>query len=180
MKPSVLLFIVTLPCCSHARTSAYVNLIQQALDKQPPLCLGEITWPLPEQHESTWVYAKMAALSDAGLIMMVRGSHNKQWVLTDKGKKEFKKKGDFCYGKMRVNHIDEITHNKDGTVSVVFDYRIDDIPLWAKTPAIRSAYSTLDNLVAGIKNTRYQANFILNKAGNRIIIGEPYQLDLFY
>ena len=182
MKPSVLILLSGLSFLSYGHSRPEINsLIQQALNKQPPLCLGEIEWPQSaRQNDSAWVYANMEALSDAGLIILKKTSRKGEWVLTKMGEKEFKQHGDFCYGQMRINKISEVTHNKDGGMSVIFDYRIDNLPQWATTPAIRSAYSSLDNLVTGIKNARYQADFVLNKAGTLTISGEPYQLDLFY
>lgn len=181
MKSTLFILLLILPNLSYSTQNSYTNLIQQALDKQPPLCLGEPQWPVSmSQGESAWVYARMAALMEAGLVTDKSKSATKQWSLTLLGEKEFKKKNDFCYGNMRVNKIEQRIDNNDGTVSVIFDYRIENLPKWAQTPAIRGAYTQLDNLVTGIKNSRYQADFSPQASGEMMMIGEPYQLDLFY
>lgn len=181
MRSALLTLLLLLPGVSYSAPNPYTNLIQQALDKQPPLCLGELEWPVSmTQSESAWVYARMAALMEAGLVTNKGKSTTKQWSLTSRGEKEFKKNNDFCYGNMRVNKIEQMINNSDDTVSVIFDYRIENLPEWAKTPAIRGAYSEVDNLVTGIKNARYQADFSPQGSGTMTITGEPYQLDLFY
>lgn len=181
MKSTLFILLLILPNLSYSTQNDYTNLIQQALDKQPPLCLGELQWPVSmTQGESAWVYAKMAALMEVGLVTDKSKSVTKQWSLTPQGEKEFKKKNDFCYGSMRVNKTEQRIYNNDGTVSVIFDYRIDNLPKWAQASAIRGAYSDLDNLVTGIKSSHYQANFSPRASGRMVMIGEPYQLDLFY
>ncbi|MCS3429713.1 CpmK protein [Klebsiella sp. BIGb0407] len=181
MKSALFILLLMLPGLSYSNQKPYAKLIQQALDKQPPLCLGELQWPVSmAQGESAWVYARMAALMEVGLVTDKGQSATKQWSLTPQGKKEFNKKNDFCYGTIRVNQIEKIIKNDDGTLSVIFDYRIENLPEWATAPAIRGAYSDVDNLVTGIKNARYQADFARQASGAMAIIGEPYQLDLFY
>ena len=181
MRSALLILLLLLPGVSYSNPNPYTDLIQQALDKQPPLCLGELEWPVSmTQSESAWVYARMAALMEAGLVTNKGKSTTKQWSLTPLGEKEFKKNNDFCYGNMRVNKIEKIINNGDDTVSVIFDYRIENLPGWAKTPAVRGAYSEVDNLVAGIRSARYQADFLPKASSVMTIIGEPYQLDLFY
>jgi len=181
MKSMIFILSLMLPSLSYSAQSAYIDLIQQALDKQPPLCLGESQWPVSmAEKEYVWVYSRMAALMEAGLVTDKSPSATKQWSLTPLGEKEFKKKNDFCYGKMKINKIEQQIHNNDGTVSVIFDYRIENLARWAQTPSIRGAYTDLDNLVTGIKNAHYQADFSPQADGVITIIGEPYQLDLFY
>lgn len=181
MRSGLRILLLMLPSFSYSAENPYIDLLQQALDKQPPLCLGESQWPVSmTQGRSAWVYARMAALIEAGLVTDNSKQATKQWSLTPQGEKEFKKKNDFCYGDMRVNKIEETIKNNDGTLSVIFNYRIENLPKWAQTSAIRGAYSDLDNLVMGIKTARYQADFSLQVSGSMVIIGEPYQLDLFY
>lgn len=182
MRAVILLaLLLVLPNLGYSQQNRYVEPIQQALNRQPPLCLGEVEWPVStEQGGVSWVTGRMGALVDIGFVTQKRRATGQQWLLTPQGKKEFKKNGDFCYGRLRVNNIKEIINNNDGTVAVIFDYRIENLPLWAKSPAIRGAYSELDNLVTGIQNARYQADFLRQANGSLAIIGEPYQLDLFY
>lgn len=181
MRSGLCILLLLLPSFSYSAENPYINLLQQALDKQPPLCLGESQWPVSiTQGGSVWVYARIAALMEAGLVTDNSKSTAKQWSLTPQGEKEFREKKDFCYGEMRVNKIEETIINNDGTVAVIFNYRIEKLPKWAQTSAIRGAYSDLDNLIMGIKNARYQADFAPQASGAMAIIGEPYQLDLFY
>lgn len=181
MRSALFILLLLLSSVSYSSPPSYTHLIQQALDKQPPLCLGELQWPVPmAQGKSAWVYARMAALIEVGLVTDKSQSASRQWSLTSLGEKEFKKKKDFCYGNMRVNKIEQIINNSDNTVSVIFDYRIENLPGWAKTPAIRGTYSDVDNLVTGIKSARYQADFSPQNNNAMTIVGEPYQLDLFY
>lgn len=181
MKHILFILLLLLPCLSDSKENPYIALIQQALDKQPALCLGESHWPVVlAQGESLWLHANMAALADAGLITAQVKKSTTQWSLTPMGEKEFKKNGDFCYGTLRVNQIHHVLNTPDRTVAVIFDYQIASLPMWARHPAIRGAYSSLDNLVMGIKSARYQADFLPQASGTLQIIGEPYQLDLFY
>jgi len=181
MKYALAILLLILPSLSYSSQNSYTGLIQQALDKQSPLCLGESQWPVSMAgKEYVWVYSRMAALMEAGLVTDKSPSTTKQWSLTPQGEKELKKKNDFCYGKMKINKIEQQIHNNDGTVSVIFDYRIENLAGWAQMPSIRGAYTDLDNLVTGIKNARYQADFSTQANGVMKIIGEPYQLDLFY
>ncbi|EJD6611950.1 MULTISPECIES: CpmK protein [Providencia] len=177
-----------LACClifstfsQAASTDKYMMLIQQALDKQPPLCLGETQWPVSmNKGGSMWVNAQMEALVDAGLAKSQWISNQKIWQLTTKGQTEFNKHGDFCYGRVRINKIENIIDDGNGKTSVIFYYYIDKLPLWAKHKSIRVAHTDLDNLVTGVNNARYQADFMTIPAGSIKVIGEPYQLDLFY
>ena len=107
-------------------------------------------------------------------------SNQKIWQLTTKGQTEFNKHGDFCYGRVRINKIENIIDDGNGKTSVIFYYYIDKLPLWAKHKSIRVAHTDLDNLVTGVNNARYQADFMTTPAGSIKVIGEPYQLDLFY
>lgn len=181
MRTVLCALLLMLPRFSYSAENPYTALLQQALDKQPPLCLGESQWPVSiTQGGSAWVYARMSALVEAGLVTDHSQSTTKQWSLTPLGEKEFRKKNDFCYGEMRVNRIEETIKQDDGTVSVIFSYRIENLPAWAQTSAIRAAFSDLDNLVMGIKNARYQADFAPQPNGAMAIIGGLYQLELFY
>jgi len=181
MRSALCVLLLMLPIFSYSAENPYAGQLQQALDKQPPLCLGESQWPVSiTQGGSVWVYTRMAALMEAGLVTDSSQSTAKQWSLTPLGEKEFKKKKDFCYGEMRVNRVEEIVKNNDGTLSVIFNYRIENLPKWAQLSAIRGAFSDLDNLIMGIKNARYQADFAPQANGAMVIVGEPYQLDLFY
>jgi len=138
VKSVLFILLLILPSLSYSTQNSYTDLIQQALDKQPPLCLGELQWPVSmAQGESAWVYARMAALMEAGLVTDKSKSATKQWSLTPLGEKEFKKKNDFCYGNMRVNKIEQRVYNNGGSVSIIFDYRIENLPKWAQTSVIR-------------------------------------------
>ncbi|ADO50153.1 hypothetical protein [[Enterobacter] lignolyticus] len=180
MKPCFLVCCLLLSFLSHgADRDSYIKLIQQALDRQPSLCLGEILWPVSiTQNESVWVNAKMWALVDAGLVKVT--PDKRSWSLTRAGQEEFKKHGDFCYGRIRVKKIDNIANHGHGNTSVIFYYDIENLPSWAKDKSIRGAYTDLDNRVMGIGNARYQADILTNADGSMTITGEPYQLDLFY
>lgn len=181
MKSALCSLLLMLPIFCYSSQHPYTDLLQKALDKQPPLCLGELQWPVSmSQGQSPWVYARMAALKEAGLVTDKNQSAAKQWSLTALGAKEFNKNNDFCYGHMKVHKIEEIVKHDDGTIAVTFNYRIENLANWATSPAIRGAFSDVDNLIAGIKNARYQALFSSQANGKISIIGEPYQLDLFY
>lgn len=164
-----------------ASSDQYREKIQLALDSQPPLCLGETAWPVTVPlHESVWINAKMESLVDAGLATSTSTSQKKTWQLTPQGRRYYKQHGDFCYGRMRIKNIIEKIVHKNNVISILFTYDIENLPSWAKNQSINMAYSDLNNLVMGINDAVYQAEFMRNAKGYIEIQGEPYQRDLFY
>ncbi|MBD2797896.1 CpmK protein [Xenorhabdus sp. 18] len=167
--------------CYAINDSAYRDKIQKTLDNQPPLCLGETQWPVSiDNGSSVWINAKMESLVDAGLVKSNMDGHKKTWSLTLLGSKEFKRNGDFCYGKIIVKNIENVTYINEKKGFVIFNYYIKSLPKWAKNKSVRVAYSYLDNIVMGINVAKYQIEFERLSSGVIEIIGEPNQLDLLY
>ncbi|EQC01502.1 CpmK protein [Photorhabdus temperata subsp. temperata M1021] len=85
--------------------------IQKEIDDKILLCLGETEWPVSINENSIWANANMESLVDAGLVKLdFKRGKNKLWNLTNLGKKEFNKNGDFCYGRMMLKDILNITY----------------------------------------------------------------------
>ncbi|EQB99264.1 carbapenem biosynthesis/resistance protein CpmH [Photorhabdus temperata subsp. temperata M1021] len=74
------------------------------------MCLGEIEWPVLNNENSIWVNARMESLVDAGLVKSNMKGKSKIWILSELGKKEFNINGDFCYGKMMLKEILNISY----------------------------------------------------------------------
>lgn len=181
---AVLSMIIPFFCAAHPPpVDQYIKQIQRALDKQPALCLGETRWPVAigkEGANTNWITGKMASLVDAGLATSRIEGRQKIWRLTPTGLTEFKKHGDFCYGRMRVKDIESMTQEQNGGGVIIFHYYIKSLPKWAENKSIRFAYTDLDNLVTGINSARYQVDYQRIGADTIKITGEPNQLDLFY
>ncbi|EOC0095198.1 CpmK protein [Cronobacter dublinensis] len=157
----------------------YRSLIQQALDERS-LCLGETTWPVTSRAGTEpWLNARMEALVDAGLVVTHQEGHQKVWALSHKGRAEYHRHHDFCYGRMRVGTIREIHPQRDG-VQVTFTYALSALPEWAKNASLRMADTELDNLISGNKNVRYQAFFTRDAHGKLRLTRSPEPLDLLY
>lgn len=181
MRCYLLVCCLTFSFFSHSdNNNEFKKLIQEALDRQPPLCLGETQWPISTiKDDSLWINAKMEALVDADLAKVRLASNKKEWQLTHLGETEFNKNGDFCYGRMEIKQIEDLIEYGHRT-SIIFTYHIENLPSWAMHKSIRVAHTDLDNLIMGIDSARYQTDFTTNSAGSMHIIGEPYQLDLLY
>lgn len=176
----ILTMIWLLPC-QAATDELYKSAIQQALDNQQPLCLGEKKWPTRTYTKGySWINAKMEALKEAGLITKKVAAEKIDWRLTSYGEKQFKKSNDFCYGKFKINKITDIISNNDGTVTIDFTYFIANLPAWAKNKAVRVAYTDLDNDLMGISHARYEIMFRKESSGKLKVISQPSQLDLLY
>ncbi|EPN3524551.1 CpmK protein [Cronobacter sakazakii] len=160
------------------QAAPYRALLQQALNARP-LCLGETAWPVTSrQGADVWLHARMAALVDAGLVVSRRAGPQESWTLTPKGRAEFHRHHDFCYGKMRVKTL-EVKPQRDG-IQATFTYDVPALPQWARTPSLRMADSELDNLISGIDNVHYQAVFIRGDNGKLRLVRGPEPLDLLY
>ncbi|EOC0066349.1 CpmK protein [Cronobacter sakazakii] len=179
MKRRAALAMLLISTNSMAQQAApYRALLQQALNARS-LCLGETAWPVTSRAGAdAWLYARMAALVDAGLVLSRREGSQKTWALTPKGRAEFHRHHDFCYGKMRVKTL-EVKPQRDG-IHATFTYDIPALPQWAKTPALRMADSELDNLISGIDKVHYQAIFIRGDNGKLRLVRGPEPLDLLY
>lgn len=176
-----ILTIIWLTPCQAGNDKRYKSAIQQALDNQQPLCLGEKKWPTITYTKGySWINAKMEALKDAGLITKSVATEKIEWRLTSYGLKQFKKSNDFCYGKFKVNKISEVISNSDGTLTIYFTYLIADLSEWAKNKAVRVAYTDLDNDLMGINHARYEIKFRKEGSGKLTVISQPSQLDLLY
>ncbi|EJC1153546.1 CpmK protein [Cronobacter sakazakii] len=179
MKRRAALAMLLISTSSMAQQVApYRALLQQALNARS-LCLGETAWPVTSRDGAdAWLHARMAALVDAGLVVSRREGSQKTWALTPKGRAEFHRHHDFCYGKMRVKTL-EVKPQRDG-IQATFTYDIPALPQWAKTPALRMADSELDNLISGIDKVHYQAIFIRGDNGKFRLDRGPEPLDLLY
>ncbi|PHM48849.1 CpmK protein [Xenorhabdus miraniensis] len=167
--------------CYAINNYEYMDKIQKKLDNQTPLCLGETQWPVSVKNgSSVWINAKMESLVDAGLVKSSIEGHNKVWFLTLLGSKEFKRSGDFCYGRIIVKNIESITHIDEKKGFIIFNYYIESLPEWAKNKSVRVAYSYLDNIVTGINVAKYRVEFEKMSSGVIEITDEPTQLDLLY
>lgn len=144
------------------------------------MCLGEIEWPVLNNENSIWVNARMESLVDAGLVKSNMKGKSKIWILSELGKKEFNINGDFCYGKMMLKEILNISYVDKKRGFIVFNYYIQQLPDWANNKSIRFAYSYLDNIIAGINNESYQVEFEKTSTGIIKIISEPVQVEILY
>ncbi|WP_312044492.1 CpmK protein [Erwinia sp.] len=176
-----ILFTVTCHAGSAGVSQHYKTAIQQALDNQPPLCLGEKTWPAVTYARGySWINAKMEALKEAGLIAKNKTGGKIEWKLTAYGQKAFNESGDFCYGKFKVGKVTDINHTDEETVTVDFTYTLGALPAWAKNKAVRVAYTDLDNDLMGIGRARYEIIFRKARSGKLRVLSPPSQLDLLY
>ncbi|RRZ92221.1 CpmK protein [Erwinia sp. 198] len=186
MKAIIMLAAALFTVSCHAGSDGvndknYKAAIQQALDLQPPLCLGEKTWPAVTNTQGySWINAKMEALKEAGLITKKSAGGKIDWRLTTYGQKAFNQSGDFCYGNFKVSKITDLNHHDDGTVAVDFTYKITALPAWAKNKAVRVAYTDLDNDLMGIGHARYEIIFRKERSGKLVVLSPPSQLDLLY
>ena len=176
-----ILTIIWIVPCQAGNDKLYKTAIQQSLDNQQPLCLGEKKWPTSTYKKGySWINAKMEALKEAGLITKKVTTEKIDWRLTNYGEKQFKKYDDLCYGKFRVNKITDVIDKDDGFLTVNFTYFIADLPAWAKNKAVRVAYTDLDNDLMGINHARYEIVFKKESSGKLTVVSQPSQLDLLY
>lgn len=173
-------FSLLLLCAAsfHCYAESYQSAVQSALDAEPALCLGETRWPvIIAKGRDGWLTARMAALADAGLIARSATANETVWRLTDYGGREFRRHHDFCYGQMRVKHIQSVTAKEAGQTEVIFTYDIAHLPAWANNKAVRVANNDLDNLLMGVDKVRWRVSF---STATRQVVAEPEQLDLLY
>ncbi|WP_118987151.1 CpmK protein [Photorhabdus sp. CRCIA-P01] len=166
--------------CHSKEVLIYTKEVQKAIDKTTNLCLGETEWPASNNDNSIWVNARMESLVDSGLIKSNLKGKNKTWTLTDLGKKEYNKNGDFCYGRMMVKEILNITYINKKKGFIVFNYYIHSLPNWARNKSIRFAYTYLDNIILGINTEKYQIDFEKTNTGMIKIISDPVQVEILY
>jgi len=110
------------------------------------------------------------ALTDVGLVtrstaekkVFILGSKQvNNYDLSDKGRQNWTPDpsqpgyGNFCYGHGVVTSIDNVVLGSDSaglkTAQVNYHYKIEDVPAWADSQEIKTAFSTLNSARAGIQ-----------------------------
>lgn len=158
----------------------YHKKIQKILNKQA-LCIGPTNWPISiDIGSDLWINAQMQSFVDAGLAISQKEKGRIIWTLSESGHQAFIKGNGFCYGTMIVRSIKDVQLSKNGLITVIFTYSIEDLPNWAENPSIRFSNTDLDNLISGIDNIRYQAILKEGVHGNIKLDGELEQLELYY
>ena len=168
--------LIALPISAAIAGDRYAQLINDFYTRQPPLCLGETDWPVAASAAAApWESGRLHSLVDAGLAVK-RGA---RFVLTPMGERNWKRNGDLCYGRMAVRRIERVKPLSATQTAVWFTYSLPDREKWASTPSLRHAFSELDNVLSGEKQSLWLATVMVS-AGKASVLDYPVPDQLEY
>lgn len=161
--------------------STWLSALKPFYAKEPDLCLDVPDWPATVRSaQPSWASGRLLALADAGLAKATRQGNTIVFSLYAAGRKSQNAEGDLCYGRFQVEKIIRTESEEKNTTTVYFTYRIKDVKPWAYQPGVRTAFSELDNLIAGSDRQVWRAVFSSKKGGFRQLTDYPTPDDLDY
>lgn len=155
--------------------------LEQFYTKESVLCLGVPDWPTTVRSaQPSWASGRLLALADAGLAKATRQGKTIVFSLTAAGRKSQNVAGDLCYGRFQVKKIIRTESEEKNSTIVYFTYRIKDVKPWTYQSGVRTAFSELDNLIAGSDSKVWRALFSAKNGGSQELTGYPTSDELDY
>jgi hypothetical protein len=153
-KLPLLTGLLFLTACNSATKPTDANYIAtlNAYFPDHPDCLLDGSVRFPFETGDPTLTKQMDALADAQMLELHRAPIIKitRYTLTDAGAKAGPH---FCYGHREVTAIvsstPPVVANGLSETTVVYRYKIEDMPVWAKTPQVVAAYPTLAHEATG-------------------------------
>lgn len=166
----------------EATTDIYLSTLRQFYAEMPALCLGVPPFPVPVKAvHSVWERGRLLALVDAGLAEIKQQRQVKYFSLTPTGQASQHHNLDLCYGRFDVHRIIETVATDNNNITIVyFTYHLVQLREWAKHPAMRLAFTEMDNLVNGDKKMLYRATLLTGEKGQLKLLDLPQPDGLEY
>ncbi len=151
---AILAGVLLLTACNSATKPTAANYIAtlNAYFPDHPDCLLDGSVRFPFETGDPKLTRQMDALADAQMLELHRAPIIKitRYTLTDAGAKAGPH---FCYGHREITAIVSSTPpavaNGFPETTVVYRYKIEDMPVWAKTPQVVAAFPTLAHEATG-------------------------------